>query len=122
MSKVLSLAAVGLAVVGFMLATPSQSQAQGHGYGSSGYGSYTPGYGGGHGGYTPSYGGYNPGYGGYNPGYGGYNPGYGRGYGGGYGRPAIVHPQYEHFTPGRGWHEHGHIHVPHRGHAHTRPY
>ncbi len=37
-------------------------------------------------------------------------------------RPAVVHPEYYHWTPGRGYHSHGHIHVPHRGHYHVRPY
>src|SRR5262245_38950803 len=113
MTKVLSLTA-GLAVACLLLASPSQSQAHSYGpsgctsgYGS-GYGGYTPGYGGGYGRYTPSYGG------GYGGGYNGYAPGSGGGYGGygGYGRPAIVHPEYGHWTPGRGYHEHGHIHVP----------
>ncbi len=53
--------------------------------------------------------------------------GYGRGYGygrswGGYGRGVIVHPRSLHWTPSRGLHSHGHMHVPHRGHYHTVPY
>lgn len=109
MSKLFSLAGIGLLAACIALATPSAGHAQGYGYGHAGYGPrYTPGYGG----YTPGYGSHGSTYSPGSYGYGGY----------GYGRPAVVHPQYEHWTPGRGWHEHGHTHVPHRGHYHTRPY
>jgi hypothetical protein len=141
MHKFFSLAVLGAATAGVTLATPGTSQAQtpfgisvdfGRGgfsyyqgrpgyYGGAYYGgAYAPGYG--HGG---SYGGayYGSGYG---SGYygGGYGSGYGSGYYGGgyYGRPTIVHPEYYHFTPGRGWHSHGHMHVPHGGHYHTYRY
>jgi hypothetical protein len=75
--------------------------------------------------YAPGYGGYNS-Y--YNQGYGNnYNRGYGNSYYnsgyGGYGRqPAIVQPEYLHWTPGRGLHTHGQIVVPHGNHYHVRPY
>lgn len=37
-------------------------------------------------------------------------------------RPVIVQPTEYHWTPGRGWHTHGDILIPHRGHYHVRPY
>jgi hypothetical protein len=36
-------------------------------------------------------------------------------------RPIVV-PDYYHWTPDRGYHSHGQIVVPHRGHYHVRPY
>ena len=72
---------------------------------------------------------YNQGY--YGPGYYGrsyYGPSYGSYYRdrydrhGHYGhyhrpyRPTVVIPEYYHWTPGRGYHSHGQILVPHRGH------
>jgi hypothetical protein len=36
-------------------------------------------------------------------------------------RPIVV-PEYHHWTPDRGYHSHGQILVPHRGHYHVRPY
>jgi hypothetical protein len=112
-----------------VLAVPSASQAQtgcdygGYGgyYGGAGYGGYRGSY---DRGYTPSYGGgsYNRGYA---SGFGGgsYDRGYGPGYHGSYGRrPVIEHPTTSHWTPDRGFHTHGHIHVPHRRHYHSYPY
>lgn len=117
MGKLLSLAVVGVAAAGLMLAAPSTSQAQ-----SCDYGGYGGSYGGaGYRGYA-SYGGYDRGYA---PGYGGgyYDRGSAPGYGGAYGRrPVIEHPTSSHWTPFRGYHEHGHIHVPHRFHSHTYRY
>jgi hypothetical protein len=112
MSKTLSLAGLGLLAACLAFASPSVGHAQGY-RSHGGHGDYSPGYGSG------NYGGYG-GYSGYNysrPGYGGYGD-----YGHSHGRPAVVHPHYEHWTPGRGYHSHGHLHVPHRGHSHTRPY
>jgi hypothetical protein len=109
MSRILSLTGLGLLAACLTLLAPANSQAQSYNYGSY------PGY---DYGYSRSYGG-GYGYGGYQ--YGWNNPYRYRGYG--YApRPAIVHPEYGHWTPRRGWHTHGHIHVPHRGHYHTRPY
>jgi hypothetical protein len=34
----------------------------------------------------------------------------------------IVHPERTHWTPGHGWHTHGHFHVPTPYGVHTRPY
>lgn len=119
MSRILSLAGAGLVAALLSLAAPSAAQAQD--YHRSG--GYNQGYGSGYNRYTP---GYQSQYGNdrYSPGYGSYSPGYGSGYGRSdrYDRPVIVHPQYQHYTPGRGYHDHGHLHVPHRGHYHTRPY
>lgn len=121
MHKLFTLAIAGLAAGWLTLASPSVSQAQGWQYGGPGYGGYSSRYGGYSGGY---YGGYYPGgygrsqiYGGYYQGQGYYHGGYGN-----YGRPAIVHPEVFHWTPGRGLHTHGHIHVPHHGHYHTYRY
>jgi hypothetical protein len=113
-----------VAIVGLALA-PSESRAGG------GDGFYVGGprfsvsfqrggYYGGHGWGGYGYGGYGGGYYG-SRGYSGYGGGYygGHGY---YSRPAVVHPEWSHWTPGRGWHTHGHIHVPHRRHYHTIPY
>ena len=36
-------------------------------------------------------------------------------------RPVVI-PDYYHWTPDRGYHSHGQILVPHRGHYHVRPY
>jgi hypothetical protein len=36
-------------------------------------------------------------------------------------RPVVI-PEYYHWTPDRGYHSHGQILVPHRGHYHVRPY
>ncbi len=130
MTKIVSLALAGLTAAGLTLATPAESQAQSFGFnlnfGRGGVGVYSGrpydydcDYG--YGPYSQTYR-----YGGYGN-YGRYgNYGY-RDYGG-YrdyifrDRPVIVHPESYHWTPGRGWHSHGHIHVPHRGHYHTRPY
>lgn len=119
MRKFTLLALTGLAVAGLTLATPAISRAD-HRRGGSlslsigngfqldynrGYGRHFQGSG--YGGY------YNSGYGGYyNSGYGGYCAP----------QPTIVVPSYDHWTPYRGWHTHGQILVPHRGHYHVRPY
>jgi hypothetical protein len=130
MYKLLCFAGAGIVAVGLMLAAPGRSEAGGIrfsvGYGDDcGYGGYG-GYGRGHGGYYGGHGGYRSGYQGYgsylygrayDQGY--YNSGYNGGY---YRRPAVVHPETIHWTPGRGVHTHGHYHVPHRGHYHTYPY
>jgi hypothetical protein len=114
MFKFVSFTALGLLAVCLTLFAPSASHAQYYGsgsyggYGLRGYGGY--GYPGSSGFGYRSYRYSNYGYGGY--GYGGY----------GYGRRAIVHPERLHWTPYRGWHTHGHLHVPHRGHYHTYRY
>lgn len=110
MSRTLSFASIGLLAACLTLAAPSSGRADYYpNYGYGGYGSYrTFGYGPSH-----SFLGYR----GYGHGYHGH--GY---YGHGYGRPAVIHPEYSHWTPGRGWHTHGHLHVPHRGHYHTHRY
>jgi hypothetical protein len=38
-----------------------------------------------------------------------------------YRRPVVI-PDYYHWTPDRGYHSHGTIVIPHRGHYHVRPY
>lgn len=116
MRRLIFVALTGLAVTALTLATPAESRAD-HRRGSSfslGIGS---------GGFQFDY----------SRGYAGpyYRPGYGTGYGGYYApvvpgyytpRPVIVQPTEHHWTPYRGWHEHGQILVPHRGHYHVRPY
>lgn len=114
--KTLTLAVPGFVALTLALAAPSTSHAQTYYPGGYSYWN-TPSYN-----YGSNYGSYwNGGYGGYDSyRYSYYNPGYSsyyRSY-----RPAIVHPEYSHWTPRRGWHTHGHIHVPHRGHYHTHPY
>ncbi len=116
MRRLLSLAALGVVAAGLMLATPATSQAQG----DCGYGGYSAGYY--DRGFSGAYGNYGGRYvdRGFYPGYGGsYSPGYGGQYGG---RGVIQHPTSVHWTPSSGVHTHGHTHVPHRGHSHTRPY
>jgi hypothetical protein len=119
MFKNLSVLGLVTLAVCLVFGVPAMSHAQGYGY--------PPGYAPGTGGYTPGYGGVAPGYA-PTQGYGGVPPGYGfpatsaPGSNFGLSYPPVVHPTYEHWTPGRGWHEHGHIHVPHYGHSHTRPY
>jgi len=123
MRRLFSVAVLGIVAAGLMLAMPSASQAQ-----SCDYGGYGRSYGGagfsGYSGYGGNSGYYDRGYAPAAPSYGGYSgPVYTPGYGGFYGRrPVIEHPTSGHWTPSRGYHEHGHIHVPHRGHSHTRPY
>lgn len=127
MSKTLSLGALGLLSAGLLLITPQQSQAQGFGislnFGRGGFSYYNdPGCH--YDAYRYPYTGssfnsyYNSGYGHRGYGYSGY------GYGGhGYGhRPIIVHPETQHWTPARGWHSHGHIHVPSRFGYRAVPY
>jgi len=117
MSRILSLAGLGLLAACLTLAAPSVSHAQGYYYGHDGHG-HADGYRGSNGYRGYGYSGY--GYSGYGSGRYGYS-GYGN-YGQAYRRPTIVHPEYEHWTPSQGWHTHGHLHVPHRGHYHTLPY
>lgn len=126
MQKAFSIALLGLASAGLTLATPAESQADHFGCGYGGGGFYRGGYGGGYGG---GYYGGGLGYSDYGNGYrssGFYSSGFRGGYDdcgfGGYSRPTIVHPEYYHYSPGRGVHSHGHMHVPHRGHYHTIPY
>jgi hypothetical protein len=124
MSKTLSLSALGLLAAGLTLATPEQSHAQGFGvsvnFGRGGFSYYN---GRSHDyGYRSPYTGsaFNPysdsGYSSYRYGYGGYRDPYCDH------RPTIVHPESEHWTPRRGWHSHGHIHVPSRYGYRTIPY
>jgi hypothetical protein len=107
MRKLLSLAALGIVATGLLLATPATSLADGghHRGRGSFYGKgFYPGFGGGYGrGFAPGYGDFCP----------------DRGF---YRRPPIAHPSWGHWTPGAGYHTHGHVHVPHRGHYHTYPY
>ena len=115
MSRLSSLAVFGVATLGLGLATPAVSHAQNFGVRvnvgrshivvGNGY-SYLPAV-------APRYDiVYRPSY--YGPNL--VNPGY-------YCPPVpIVVPQYEHWTPGRGYHTHGQIVTPHRGHYHARPY
>lgn len=124
MHRLITVAVAGLAAGWLTLATPSTSQAQGISFGLQfqrggyGYGPPSGFYQGGYGGRQPFYGNQQF-YGGNQQFYGGNGYG-GRGF---YPQgPVIVHPEFEHWTPGRGWHEHGHIHVPHWGHSHTRRY
>jgi hypothetical protein len=121
MTRLLSLAVLGTVAAALTLAVPQESQAQSFGVSVDWRGgsfSYQQGY--------PSYYSY-PSYHGYSsyPGsyhrhdhyprsYDYYSPYRDRG--------VIVHPESYHWTPGRGWHSHGHIHVPHHGHSHTRRY
>jgi hypothetical protein len=115
MTRLLSVAALGLAATAGLLATPATSHAQfgvsldfGRGRGISFYqGSPSYYYGNGY---------YNNGY--YGNGYGHQSfyyqpfstPGYNWNYGYRSAAPVIVHPEYYHWTPGRGYHSHGHIH------------
>lgn len=119
MRKLICLAATGIAVAGLTLATPAVSRAD-HRRGTSIHvdlGGFHFDYNRGRGGHYHG-GHYHAGY--YHPGYSSY---YGPGYGGYYApRPTIVVPMESHWTPWRGWHTHGEILVPHRGHYHTYPY
>ncbi len=129
MNRTLLALVAGTAIFGFSLASPHKAQAQ------SPFG------------VRVQFGGTNFGY---QQGYGqGYGQSYGQGYGYGgqydsdryYGRPVydhhdhhdyhqgyshrrapIVIPEYQHWTPDRGYHGHGTILVPHRGHYHVRDY
>lgn len=108
MTRLLSLSSIGVLAVLWALATPATSQAQfgirlqvgnsSFSYRQGGFNYYNNGYYGGYGGYS------------------GYNSGYiapYQSYYGGYGySPTIVHPEVYHYTPRRGLHTHGHIHVP----------
>jgi hypothetical protein len=120
----LTLAATG-AALGLSLANPLEARAQtpfgvrvnvgGTTFGlSSGY--YGPGFNGA-GAFGPGFGTFAPSY--YGNGFG--NAYYGNRFYGGlghhhHGRPAIVQPDFSHWTPGRGVHSHGTVLVPHRGH------
>jgi hypothetical protein len=110
MSKI-SFAALGLVAACLVLSAPSVSNAQ-HRHGHRGHRGHR-----GHDYHSHR----DFGYRGYSrfDGYRGFDYG---GYGYGYRRPAVVHPEYFHWTPYRGWHTHGHIHVPHRGHYHIYRY
>lgn len=120
MCKLLTTAFLGLAATGATLATPAPSRADGPigiqvQFGRGGFSYYR-----GHDHYHGSrYRDYDYGYR-YRPSYRDYD--YDHYHYPRYRRPAIVHPEYYHWTPDRGWHSHGHIHVPHRGHYHTYPY
>ncbi|GEM_PF-6339527 len=116
MTRLLSFVALGAVAIGFTLANPATSHAQSFGVyldfgrthidvGSGGY--YRPSY-------YPSY-----------PRYDYYSPSIGYGhnhYHSGYSLQPVVVPDYYHWTPDRGYHSHGTIVVPHRGHYHVRPY
>jgi hypothetical protein len=119
MNKLICLAVTGIAAAGLTLATPAESRAD-HRRGTSlhldigGFHfDYNRGYGAGH--YHGA--GYGPGAYGYRSHYvpiapdGCIIP-----------RPTIVQPTDLHWTQGRGWHEHGTILVPHRGHYHRYRY
>ncbi len=117
MRKLMCFAATGITALGLALATPAESRADDdHRHrrrgGSFSFGISTPGF---HFDIDRGY-----------RGYGLYRAPIHRGfYGPAYGyvpAPTIVVPTEMHWTPWRGWHQHGYIHVPHRGHYHTYPY
>ncbi len=121
MQKAFSIALLGLASAGFTLATPAESQARDFHFRIGGFGD-SCGFGGGYGG-----GFYGGGLGFSDYGYRSsrfYDSGFGFGDFGyrSYGRGVIVHPETYHYSPFSGFHSHGHIHYPHRGHYHTIPY
>ena len=118
MTRVFSLMALGALAVGLTLATPAPSQAQtrygvhgdvGRTYFGNGF--Y----------HAPIY---------YNPysveGIRAYHDSFRYGIQAHYDsfrRPApVVIPEYYHWTPGRGYHSHGEVLIPHRGHYHVRRY
>ena len=114
MSRMMSLFALGALAVGYTLANPATSQAQTRVHVGVGpvHVDFNNGY------YGPSY----------VPSYSRYDYYYPQSY---YGhhhrhhhhhRESIVVPSYYHWTPDRGYHSHGTIVTPHRGHYHTRPY
>jgi hypothetical protein len=116
----MSLFALGALAVGYTFANPATSQAQTRvhvGVGpvhvdyNNGY--YGPSYFGPS--YVPSYSRYDYGY--YPRSYYGHRHGHHHHH-----RETIVVPSYYHWTPDRGYHSHGTIVTPHRGHSHTRPY
>jgi hypothetical protein len=104
-----------IVAAGFLLAIPAESHAQYLNYYGNAVGpgtfrlSYYSG------GYYPSY----AYYGGYAPTIYSSYP-----YHGGYSfyPQTIVHPTAAHWTPYRGWHTHGHVHVPYYGGYYTVPY
>jgi hypothetical protein len=120
MSKLFSIAILGLAAAGLTLTAPSTSYAQRgwsiqFNYGQGGY--YGP-----SSGFGLRYGQGSP-YGGYNRSYHNDHHGHSHHGHGGYGqRPIIVQPSYSHWTPNRGYHSHGTVIIPHRNHYHVRPY
>ena len=123
MRKLVYLAVTGIAVAGLTLAFPSESRADDdhHRRRSS---SLSIGIG--NGGFQFDYSrgrGYYPGSG---YGYGAYGSYYAPAMPGGCivppPRPVIIQPTEYHWSPYRGWHTHGQILVPHRGHYHVRPY
>ena len=120
MRKLICLAVTGIAVVGLTLALPTESRADHRRSSSLSIGI-------GNGGFHFDYNrGYNGNYPGSGYGYGAYGSAYGSAMPGGCvvppRRPVIVQPTESHWTPYRGWHTHGQILVPHRGHYHVRPY
>ena len=129
MYKLISCAALGIVTAGVTLVTPEQSQAQSRfsiRFGNFGFSSGGGHYGYGHRsqyGYSPRYSTFGNSY--YrSPSYGSYRS-YGSSFYGGHGhyrQPTIVHPETYHWTPRRGLHTHGHMHVPHGNHYHTVPY
>jgi hypothetical protein len=121
MLRSMSLLVVGAAALGYTLLDPAVSQAQtrfglhvdvGPVHVDVGRGVHRPAY----------FPGYLPGY----PSYGYYRgPGWGHHHHHDYYSPyrsPIVVPEYYHWTPDRGYHSHGTILTPHRGHYHARPY
>ena len=120
MSRMMSCFALGIMALGYTLASPATSQAQTR-YGVHvGVGpvhvDVNRGYS-----YLPSYSSYN-----YYPRYDYYPRSshwhHDRHHGHHHHRDVIVVPSYYHWTPDRGYHSHGNILVPHRGHYHARPY
>jgi hypothetical protein len=118
MTRFASFALIGAATLGFSLSAPETARAQsfglhvdvgrahldiGHGHGHR------------HGHHRHSY--YDYGHSHRHDGYYGYGDSYYAPY-----RPTIVVPDYYHWTPGRGYHSHGTIVTPHRGHYHERRY
>lgn len=118
MTRYLSILTLGALAIGVTLAAPATSHAQSFGLHLDvgrtqvdiGRGLY----------YGPSY---YPSYSRYD--YYSSGLGYGRHHHhhhGGYHTRPIVVPEYYHWTPDRGYHSHGEILIPHRGHYHVRPY
>ena len=117
MTRMMSFLALGVVALGCTLANPATSQAQtrfgvhvgvgpvhvdvNRGYGYS---------------YVPSYSRYD-----YYP-RSSYSDHHHHRHGHHHHREVIVAPSYYHWTPDRGYHSHGDILVPHRGHYHVRPY
>lgn len=120
MTRLLSVTALGLLASAALILTPDTSNAQtpfgfslnfGHGRGINFYQGIPAQYGYGY----PAYGSF------YSQRYFA-SPGYDCDYGYRAQPPVIVHPEYYHWTPGRGYHSHGHLHVPTPYGYRTRPY